>query len=149
MLLKAQAPDVSLIHVSRADELGNCVVDGVTSHEIDMVRASRTTIVSAEEILPAGSFDAEPERVTISSAHVTAVVQQKYGAFPTSVYRDYDYSESHIQDYQRIAKAGGDGLNAWVEQSVRRHASFDDYLTSEDPRGLLRGALEDQMGALL
>lgn len=148
VLLKAQTPDVSLIHVSRADELGNCIIDGVTSHEIDMVRASATTVVSAEEILPAGAFNAEPERVTISSAHVSAVVSQKFGAFPTSVYRDYDYSESHIKEYQRIAKAG-DGLDTWVKESVLTHASFDDYLTAEDPAGVLRGALEDQMGTLL
>lgn len=149
VLLKAQQPDVSLIHVSRADERGNCVIDGVTSHEVDMVRASRTTIVTAEEVLPAGAFDSEPERVTISSAYVTAVVEQKYGAFPTSVYRDYDYSESHIQEYQRIAKAGGPAHHQWLAENVVAHPSFDDYLNAEDPEGLLRGALEEQMGALL
>lgn len=149
VLLRAQRPDVSLIHVSRADELGNCVIDGVTSHEVDMVRASQATIVTAEEILPAGAFDSEPERVTISAAHVTAVVEQKYGAFPTSVYRDYDYSESHIQDYQRVAKGGGSAHHDWLRDNVLAHATFEDYLTAEDPGGVLRGALEEQMGALL
>lgn len=149
VLLKPQRPHVSLIHVSRADALGNCVIDGVTSHEVDMVRASHATIVTAEEILPAGAFDSEPERVTISSAYVTAVVEQRYGAFPTSVYRDYDYSEAHIQDYQRIAKAGGAALETWLTTNVLRHDTFDDYLASEDPGGVLRGALEEQMGALL
>jgi acyl CoA:acetate/3-ketoacid CoA transferase alpha subunit len=148
VLLRAQCPDVSLIHVSRADAAGNCVIDGVTSHEVDMVRASRATIVSAEEVLPAGAFDAEPERVTISSAYVTAVVEQRHGAFPTSVYRDYDYSEWHVRDYQQIAKAG-DGVRAWLAENIAAHESFDGYLAAQDPEGLLRGALADQMGALL
>lgn len=149
VLLKAQVPDVSLVHVSRADELGNCVIDGVTSHEIDMVRASRTAIVSAEQVLPAGAFEAEPERVTISSAHVTAVVEQRHGAFPTSVYRDYDYSEPHIEHYQRMAKTGGDALEGWLRENVSAHSCFDDYLAAEDPARVLRIALEDRMGALL
>lgn len=149
VLLKAQTPDVSLIHVSRADVNGNCVIDGVTSHEVDMVRASAATIVTAEEVLPAGAFDAEPERVTISSAYVDAVVPQRYGAFPTSVYRDYDYSETHIQDYQRIAKAGGPAHQEWLEKSVLGHATFDDYLAAEDPGHDLRESLDKQMGELL
>lgn len=149
VLLRAQRPDVSLIHVSRADELGNCVIDGVSSHEVDMVRSSHTTIATAEEIAPADAFDAEPERVTISAAHVTAVVEQRYGAFPTSVYRDYDFSESHIQAYQRIAKVGGQPLRAWLDENVLAHPSFDDYLAAQDPEHVLRGALEEQMGVLL
>lgn len=149
VLLRPQIPDVSLIHVSRADENGNAVIEGVTSHEIDMVRASRTTIISAEEVLPAGAFDAEPERVTISSAYVDAVVEQRYGAFPTSVYRDYDYSEADIQEYQRIAKAGGGPHQRWLQTNVLDHKTFDDYLATTDPEGLLRGALEEQMGSML
>ncbi len=149
VLLKAQKPDVCLVHVSRADELGNCIIDGVTSHEVDMVRASKTAIISAEVVLPAGAFEDEPERVTISSAHVTAVVEQRHGAFPTSVYRDYDYSEPHIKDYQSTAKLGGDALQAWLRENVIEHADFDAYLDAEDPDGALRHALQEQMEALI
>ena len=149
VLLKAQVPDVALVHVSRADELGNAVIDGVSSHEVDMVRASKTTILSAEEVLPAGAFTAEPERVTISAAHVTAVVEQRFGAFPTSVYRDYDYAEEHVQDYQRRAKSGQTSVATWLEHNVTGHESFDDYLAANDPAGALRAALERRMEALL
>lgn len=149
VLVKAQTPDVSLIHVSRADTNGNAVIEGVTSHEVDMVRASKVTIVSAEQVVPAGSFDAEPEGVTISSAYVTAVVQQPHGAFPTSVYRQYDYSEADIVEYQRIAKLGGPDHDRWLQTNVTGHADFDAYLSWRDPGGPLRRRLAEQMGRLL
>jgi len=132
--------------VSRADVNGNAVIEGVSGHEVDMVRASKTTIVSAEEVLPAGAFDAEPERVTISSAYVDAVVEQRYGAFPTSVYREYDYSETDIQDYQRIAKAGGHAHLAWLRDNVTHHATFDAYLAAKDPPRMTRHLFEAQVG---
>lgn len=149
VLLRALRPDVSLIHVSRADPEGNAVIDGVTSHEIDMVRASKSTIVSAEQVVPLGSFDHEPERVTISSAYVSAVVEQPYGAYPTSVYRSYDYCEAEVEAYQRAARAGGPAIEAWLADNVTKHTTFDEYLSARDPHGVIRGALEEQMASLL
>ena len=145
LLLRAQAPDVALIHVSRVDEIGNVAIDGVSSHEVDMVRASRTAVVSAEQVLPAGAFYDEPERVTISGAHVTAVVEQRYGAFPTSVYRHYDFSEPDIKEYQAVAKSGGDSLTDWLQSNVLSQADFDSYLADRSPD--IRG-LERQMRSL-
>ncbi|HEY3003792.1 MAG TPA: CoA-transferase [Kribbellaceae bacterium] len=148
VLLKALTPDVSLIHASRADADGNVVIDGVTSHEVDMVKASAATVVSVEEVLPAGALAGEPERVTISSAFVSAVVHQPYGAFPTSVYKLYDYHEPEIVDYQRRSRYD-DGLDTYLDACVRDVRTFDDYLERQDPGGATRRSLEDAMRSLM
>jgi acyl CoA:acetate/3-ketoacid CoA transferase alpha subunit len=149
VLLPALCPDVSLIHASLADTDGNVLIDGVTSHEIDMVRASRHTVVSVEEVVPAGSFDDRPESVTISGAYVSAVVEQPFGAYPTSVYRRYDYDDAEIRAYQAHARAGDDEVSGWVRQNVRWAAGFDDYLARRDPDGAVRRTLAEQMRSLL
>jgi glutaconate CoA-transferase, subunit A len=149
VLVRACTPDVSLIHANRADADGNVVIDGVTSHEVDMVRASRHVIVSVEEVLPAGAFDSQPERVTISGAYISAVVEQPYGAWPTSVYRRYDYYEPVIDGYQKSAKAGDAGPRAWVAENIGPHADFDAYLAASDSDGAARTAMAEQMWRLL
>ncbi|NUP46722.1 MAG: CoA transferase subunit A [Catenulispora sp.] len=149
VLVRACTPDVSLIHANLADTDGNVVIDGVTSHEIDMVRASRHVIVSVEEVLPAGAFDGQPERVTISGAYVSAVVAQPWGAWPTSVYRKYDYYEPEIDGYQKGAKAGDEGPRAFLAGSVESHPDFDAYLAATDPEGSARTAMAEQMRSLL
>jgi glutaconate CoA-transferase, subunit A len=116
---------------------------------VDMVRASRHVIVSVEEVLPAGAFDDQPERVTISGAYVSAVVEQPHGAWPTSVYRRYDYFEPDIDRYQKIAKAGDDGPRRWLAENVAAFESFDAHLAATDPDGVARRAMTKQMRSLL
>lgn len=145
--VKAMIPDVALIHANRADLSGNIVIEGVTSHEVDMVRAARVTIVSAEEVLPAGAFADRPEQVTIPEAYVTAVVEQPFGAFPTSVYRAYDFAESEIKEYQALGRVSDEALREWI--SANLGGSFEEYLKNRDASGALREALVEQMGRLV
>ncbi|WP_433327929.1 CoA transferase subunit A [Spirillospora sp. CA-294931] len=145
VLVRALTPDVSVVHAHRADPSGNVVIEGVTSHEVDMVRASTTTIVSAEEIVDEGVLSARPEGVTIPGAYVTAVVEQPYGAYPTSVYRRYDFAEDEIKDYQRVARADGAEFAAWIDANVREPAGFGDYLDRADPGSARRDALTRSM----
>ena len=148
-LVRALNPDVSIIHANQADETGNVIIDGVTSHEIDCVKASRANIVTVEEVLPAGAFGSRAETITISGAYVDAVVAQPYGAFPTSVYRRYDYFEDDITDYQRRARSGGADLNEYLDEWIHSTRSFDEYLDKRDPESTHRQDLEQRMRSLL
>jgi hypothetical protein len=51
-------PDVALIHAHRADMFGNVQVDGYQHMDVDMARAARTVIVSAEQIVSPGEIAA-------------------------------------------------------------------------------------------
>jgi glutaconate CoA-transferase, subunit A len=149
VLLPSLNPDVSIIHASRADERGNLVIDGVTSHEVDMVKASTSTIVTVEEFVPEASLSAHPEAVSISSAFIDAVVLQPFGAFPTSVYKLYDYCEEDVEDYQARARKGGQAITEYLSKWILGVETFDEYLDKRDPDRALRQSLEATMRSLI
>jgi acyl CoA:acetate/3-ketoacid CoA transferase alpha subunit len=52
LLFPACTPDVAVIHVTRADEQGNCQIDGTFFADEYIAKASKTVIVVAEQIVP-------------------------------------------------------------------------------------------------
>lgn len=128
VLMPALQPDVSIVHVQRADPLGNVIIEGFATHEPEMIRASRAVIVSCEELIPTDEVRAHPERTTVPFLHVDAVVPQRYGAYPTSTYGYYDYDADHVARYQAVAKAGSPAIDEYLDRYIRSVASFDNYL---------------------
>ncbi len=128
VLLPALTPDVSIIHVQKADEMGNVVIEGFTTQEPEMVRASRTVIVSCEEIVGSDVIRSDPDRTTIPYIFVDAVVEQPWGAYPTSTHRYYEHDAEHLRHYQACARAGGEEYEAYLKEFVYGCVTFDDYL---------------------
>ncbi len=104
VLLPALSPDVAIIHLSKADEMGNIIVDGFTAQEPEMVRASKEVIVSCEKLVSSDEVRANPSLTTLPYFFTSAVVEQPFGAYPSSVYRYYDYDNDHISLYQGYAR---------------------------------------------
>jgi len=128
VLLPALIPDVSIIHVQKADEMGNLIIEGFLTSEPEMIRASRAVIVTSEEIISGEEIRKYPERTTIPYVYVSAVVLQPWGAHPTSVYRCYQHDAEHLNEYQKCAREGGPALQAYLEKYIYSCSSFDDYL---------------------
>ncbi len=128
VLLPACTPDVSIVHAQRADEMGNVVIDGFTTHEPEMVKASRSVIVSCEELVGTDVIRADPDRTTIPYLYVDAVVVQPWGAYPTAVHRYYEHDAAHVAGYQRAARAGGPQYQEYLDAYVRGCAGFDEFL---------------------
>jgi len=127
-LLPAITPDVSVVHVQKADEQGNLIIEGFLTHEPEMIRASKVVIASCEEVIPADDIRKYPERTTIPYVYVHAVVPQTWGAHPTSVYRYYQHDADHLREYQKAAREGGGVFDAYLEKYVFSCSSFDEYL---------------------
>ncbi len=128
VLLPACRPDVSIIHVQKADEMGNIIIDGFTTQEPEMARASRSVIVSCERLIDSDEVRRDPDRTTIPYIFVDAVVEQPWGAYPTSTYRYYEHDDEHLRDYQRRARAGGDDYRDYLRQFVHDCKDFDQFL---------------------
>ncbi|MGH2628683.1 MAG: CoA transferase subunit A [Anaerolineales bacterium] len=128
VLVPALRPDVSIVHVQRADPLGNVIVEGFATHEPEMIRASQAVIVSCEDVISTDEIRDHPERTTVPFLHVDAVVVQRYGAYPTSVYGYYDYDADHVAAYQAAAKAGPPAIGEYLQRSIWDCATFDAYL---------------------
>jgi acyl CoA:acetate/3-ketoacid CoA transferase alpha subunit len=127
-LLPAINPDVSVVHVQKADEEGNLIIEGFLTHEPEMIRASKAVIASCEEIIPSDEIRKYPERTTIPYVYVDAVILQPWGAHPTSVYRYYQHDAEHLREYQKCAREGGAVFDGYLEKYVYSCSSFDDYL---------------------
>jgi glutaconate CoA-transferase subunit A len=128
VLVPAVTPDVSIIHVQKADAMGNVIIEGFATHEPEMVRASQHTIVTCEDVLDTDEIRNDPERTTIAFPHVSAVVHQPWGAYPTSTYRYYDYDADEIRRYQAAARVGGDAYRRYLHEYVYECPTFDQYL---------------------
>ena len=128
VLLPALNPDVAIVHVQKSDALGNLIIEGFFTHEPEMIRASKHTIITCEEIIDSSQIRMDSERTTIPHVHVSAVVPQMWGAYPTSTYRYYDYDGDHIRHYQKCAQAGGRLFEEYLADFVIGCESFDEYL---------------------
>jgi glutaconate CoA-transferase subunit A len=129
-------PDVALVHVQRADELGNAQVDGYELMDADLVLAARRVIVSAEEIVSTEQLRRDPGRTLIPGFAVDAVVHQPMGAYPHECYGHYEADLGEFSAYMQAVKSGGiDGVRAYVSALVA-YADHDAYLASIDPARL-------------
>jgi len=147
-LVPALQPEVSLVHVQRADPSGNIIIEGFATHEPEMIRASHHVIVSCEELVPTEEIRAHPERTTIPFLYVDAVVVQPYGAYPTSTYGHYDYDAAHVAAYQEAARQGSPAVDEYLRRYVWGCATFDEYLAlaaGSDRLIALRRAMEEML----
>jgi glutaconate CoA-transferase, subunit A len=139
VLVRALTPDVSIVHVQRADRMGNLIIEGFATHEPEMIRASHHVIVSCEELVSTDEIRSHPERTTLPFLHTSAVVVQPFGAYPTSTYRYYDYDGAQIQAYQEAARRGPDTVREYLRTHIWGCPTFDDHLArAAGPDGLAR-----------
>lgn len=148
VLLPALNPDVSIIHVQKADEMGNVIIDGFSTHEPEMTKASKRTIVSCEELISTDEIRSHPERTTIPYLYVDAIVKQPWGAFPTSCYGYYEHDDKHIRHYQSCAREGGEIYSEYLKKYIYDVPTFNAYLNkATDKNG--QKQLHNSMQALL
>lgn len=128
VLVSAMEPDVTIVHVQKADDIGNVLIQGIASHEPELIRASKTTIVSCEEIVSTKFFRSNPDYTTVPYHYIDAVVEQRFGAYPTATYGYYSFDADHINYYQQCARAGGEEYKKYLNEHVYGCETFDHFL---------------------
>ncbi len=103
-LVPACSPDVAIIHVPRADEFGNCQIDGITVSDSDLARASKKIIITTEEIISTDQIRSEPERTIIPYYCVDAVVHVPYGSYPCNMPGKYYFDLEHLREWSEAEK---------------------------------------------
>jgi glutaconate CoA-transferase, subunit A len=122
-------PDVALLHVHRADRLGNCQIDGYPHMDADLALAASTVLVTAEEIVGEEEIRRRPDRTVIPGFAVDALAHVPHGSYPHECYGLYDSEPAHFTEYvDGILARGTDGVRGYLERSVYAPASFADYL---------------------
>lgn len=110
--------DVVFIHASQADEYGNVQHLGAPFLDPLLAQAGKTVIVEVEKIVPAEVIRSQPEKTTLISEYVDAIVHVPYGAHPMASHNYYRVDEQHLKDYVRIAKACTKGDTAAFTEYV-------------------------------
>ena len=119
MLLAVRAiqPDVTIVHVQRADPEGNahCWANlGILS---EAVRAAKKVIVCAEEIVSRDTIASDPNRTVIPGFLATAVCEVPWGAHPSPVQGYYSRDNDYFREYHAATKTEEDFAH-WAQQSV-------------------------------
>jgi glutaconate CoA-transferase, subunit A len=128
--VRALNPDVTVVHVQRADVEGNAHCWGNFGVMIEGVRAARRVIVVAEEIVEPEVIASDPNRTAIPGFLVNAVVECSYGAHPSPVQGYYNRDNDFFREYHEQTKTKADS-DAWLERwvrSLRDHESYTDQL---------------------
>jgi glutaconate CoA-transferase, subunit A len=129
LAVPALFPDVALLHVHRADRLGNCQIDGYPHMDADIARAAATVLVTAEEIVSEEEIRLHPDRTVIPGFAVDAVVHVPFGSYPHECYGLYDAEPDHFSVYvDGINRQGAAGVQAYLDRYVYGPATHAEYL---------------------
>jgi glutaconate CoA-transferase subunit A len=128
-LIPALFPDVAVLHVHRADSLGNCQIDGYPHMDVDVALAATTVLVTAEEIVSEEEIRRRPDRTVIPGFAVDAVVEVPYGAFPHECYGLYEADFNHFDQYvAQGSSQGAGGVREYLDRWVYQTPNHEDYL---------------------
>lgn len=126
-LLPALILDVGVIHVHRADRYGNCQIDGISGFSVEMARASKRLIISAEEIIDTEEIRRYPERTLIPYFLVDAVIHAPFGSHPGDMAYLYDRDTEHMREFLEAAKTE-EGTQAYLKKYIYDLKDHREYL---------------------
>lgn len=126
-LVPALILDVALIHVQRADMHGNCQIEGITGFALEMSRACKRLVISAEEIVPTDEIRKYPDRTVIPYYLVDAVVHAPFGSYPGEMAYMYGRDEPGIKEWVDMS-ASAEGAKEYLDKYVFDVKNHEAYL---------------------
>ena len=124
--VRALNPDVTIVHVQRADAEGNAHTWGNFGVMIEGVRAAKRVILVAEEIVKPEVIASDPNRTMIPGFLVNAVVECSYGAHPSPVQGYYSRDNDFFREYHENTKTRAES-DAWLRSWVYGVADREQY----------------------
>ncbi|NKB67152.1 MAG: CoA transferase subunit A [Candidatus Latescibacteria bacterium] len=144
--LPALYPDVALIHVHESDPHGNCRIRGVSVADLDLARAAKRVIITAERLVGNEEIRAAPERTVIPSLCVDAVCHVPYGSYPGNMAECYFSDEDHLARWLREERDEA-GFAAFLQTFIYGVEDFADYLELCGGAARLEGLAELERGS--
>lgn len=123
LAVRAIIPDVTIVHVQRADEAGNAHCWGNLGVMQEAIRAAKNVIVVAEEIVSADVIASDPNRTVVPGFLVSAVVHEPFGAHPSPVQGYYGRDNEFFREYHAETKTPEEYARwrtKWVEETGNR-----------------------------
>jgi len=139
LAIKAVNPDVALIHVQRADALGNGQAWGASGFTRQAAMASARVILTCEELVDSETIRRDPDRTLVPGLLVDAVCEVPWGAHPAPVQGYYDLDNQFYLDYAAQTRDEAGAL-AWLAEWVNGLSGREEYvakLGAQRLRGLM------------
>jgi glutaconate CoA-transferase subunit A len=124
--VKAFTPDLTIVHVQRADRDGNAHCWANFGIMVEAVRAAKAVIVTAEELVEPEVIASDPNRTVIPGFLVTAVVEAPLGAHPSPVQGYYRRDDAFFQQYHAETKTP-EAFAQWAEKWVHGVRDVNEY----------------------
>ena len=128
--VKALHPDVTIVHVQRADAEGNAHCWGNFGILLEAVKAAKRVIVTAEEVVASEVIASDPNRTVIPGFLVSAVVETPMGAHPSPVQGYYKRDDAYFRQYHEQTKTKAD-FEVWARRwvyGVKERAGYVELL---------------------
>ena len=117
VVVPALNPDVTIVHVQRADAEGNAHIWGIIGEQKEAAFASERVIITAEEIVDESVIRSDPNRTLIPGFIVDAVCHVPYAAHPSYTQGYYDRDNAFYLEWDKISQsqeAVQSYLDEWV-----------------------------------
>jgi len=129
--VKAVRPDVAIVHVQRADEMGRAHAWGPLGVMEEAGLAADRVIVTCEELVDAKVTLSDPNRILVPETKVVAVVHEPGGAHPSPVQGFFKRDHAFYRDYAEQSRSV-DGYQTWLKRWVLEVPDRATYLSLID-----------------
>lgn len=113
----ALQPDVAIVHVQRADALGNAQIWGIIGEQKEAAFAAQRVILTAEEIVDEEVIRSDPNRTVIPGFIVDAVCHVPYAAHPSYTQGYYDRDNAFYLAWDKISETP-EAVQAYLQEWV-------------------------------
>ncbi len=152
LAVRAIRPDVTILHVQRADKEGNAHAWGNFGVMREAAFAAKKVILTCEEIVDHDLILSDPNRNVIPGFLVSSVVHQPFGSHPSPTQGYARRDDNFYFEYHRATRSR-EGFEQWLQTwvlGVKDHHEFLDLLGKErveklKPKGKLLTGGEFQL----
>jgi glutaconate CoA-transferase, subunit A len=127
LVVKGYNPDVALMHVQRADRMGNGQLWGAMINSKWAALAAKKVILSAEEIVESDVIKSSPHLTIVPAHKVAAVVECPWGAHPSELAGHYDY-DMPFRALFVASSQSPEGFKAWFDEWLFGVSSREEYI---------------------
>jgi glutaconate CoA-transferase subunit A len=125
--VRAQRPDVGIVHAQQADYDGNVQLWGITGVQKEVVLASSRSLVTVEEVVE--RLEPRPGAVVLPSWVVDAVAPAPGGAHPSYAHGYYERDNDFYVAWDAVSR-DRDAFRAWMDEHVLGTADVLEYRQS-------------------
>ena len=132
VVVPALIPDVSIIHVQRADADGNAQIWGIIGEQKEAAFAGRRVILTAEEIVDEAVIRSDPNRTLIPGIVVDAVCQVPFCSHPSYTQGYYDRDNKFYLEWDKISQDPA-AVQTWLDEWVYGVKDRQEYMQKLGP----------------